>query len=67
MLVSQQQLETVIYVPASGVQVYTGDVGGWKTIENTTEGNAQIRISKGVGSGPSLSIQSEYIFTFRWH
>ena len=28
---------TLIYVPPTGVQVYTGDIGGWKTIANTNE------------------------------
>ena len=28
---------TLIYVPPTGMQVYTGDIGGWKTIANTNE------------------------------
>jgi len=28
---------TLVYVPASGVQVYTGNEGGWKTISGTAE------------------------------
>ena len=28
---------TLIYVPPIGMQVYTGDIGGWKTIANTAE------------------------------
>ena len=27
----------LIYVPDTGMQVYTGDIGGWKTIANTAE------------------------------
>ena len=28
---------SIIYVPDTGMQVYTGDIGGWKTIANTAE------------------------------
>ena len=47
---------TVIYIPDTGIQVYSGDEGGWKTIDGTS-GSTSIVATSSNAATPAVGLQ----------